>query len=109
MSSAYLTDGWIPSIPLSATLANRGLTTDPCGVPCSGYSGLTPAFRHRAIPCLIFLGAMSLFRIAVWLIRSKHFSISSSMTRLSIPFALELRFKNRYFCASCAERPVLNP
>ncbi len=71
MSSAYRTDWWMSSIPLSAILANKGLTTPPCGVPCEGYSGLTPASRHRKIPSLMPNGAMSRSMIDEWLILSK--------------------------------------
>jgi hypothetical protein len=89
--------------------ALRRAPTPPWGVPCSGYSGLIPFFRDRNIPILVPFGAMSFSIIVEWLILSKHFSMSSSNTRLSIPWALELRFKNSIFCASCAERPGLNP
>ena len=58
MSSAYLTDGCISSIPLSAMLAKSGLTTPPWGVPCSGNSGCIPAFRHRKIPIFSPFGAI---------------------------------------------------
>jgi hypothetical protein len=94
MSSAYRIDVsyhrpsrylWILSIPLSAMLANKGLTTPPCGVPCSGNSGLVPAFKQRNMPALMPLGAIRFSIIVVWLIRSKHFSISSSITLLLIP------------------------
>ena len=51
-------DWCISSIPLSAILASNGLTTPPCGVPCSGNPGLTPDFRQRNIPVLMPLGAM---------------------------------------------------
>ena len=37
----------------------NGITTPPCGVPGSGNSGLTPAFRQRNIPVLMSLEAMS--------------------------------------------------
>ena len=91
------------------TIASSGLTTPPWQVPCSGNSGLTPAFRHRKIPSFIALGAMSRFMMEVWLILSKHLDISSSMTRFPFPLAKERRFENRTFCASCALRPGLNP
>ena len=97
------------SIPFNAMFARRGLTTPPCGVPCSGNSAFIPAFKHRKIPSFRQEGAIKLSIIELCEILSKHFSISSSITLLSIPFALEFRFENRYFCASCAERPVLNP
>jgi len=61
----------------------RTTPTPPWGVPCSGNSGLTPALRQRKIPFFMPCGAMRLSMIAVWLILSKHFSISSSMTRFS--------------------------
>lgn len=46
---------------------------------------------------------MRLSIMVVWLILSKHFSISSSMTRLLIPFELDFRFSCRIFWASCAD------
>ena len=49
------------------------------------------------------------FRLSVGCDLSKHFSISSSITRFSIPLALEFKLLNSCICASCAERPVLNP
>ena len=119
ISSAYRIDGSNQpplvlyscklSIPLSAMLASSGLTTPPCGVPWSGNPIFVPALRHRKIPSFNPEGAIRLSMIAEWLIRSKHFSISNSITRLLIPFTLELRLSNRYFWALCAERPVLNP
>lgn len=53
-------------MPLRATFANSGLTTPPGGVPCPGYLGLTADFRHRKIPVLMPLGAMSRFIIDSW-------------------------------------------
>jgi hypothetical protein len=49
----------------SRTLGNwyNGLTTPPCGVPCSGNSGLIPVFRQRNIPVLMPFGAMSRSRM----------------------------------------------
>ena len=41
--------------------------------------------------------------MVVWLILSKHFSISSSMTRLLIPLQMERRLICRIFWASCAD------
>ncbi len=45
MSSAYLTDWWIFSIPLRAILANRGLTTAPCGVRKFGIFWVDSCFQ----------------------------------------------------------------
>ncbi len=79
------------------------------GLRSSVNSELTPDFKHRNIPVFIPVGAMSRSIMDEWLILSKHFSISSSITRFSNPFDVERRLSNRYFCALCAERPVLNP
>ncbi len=87
----------------------RSAPTPPCGVPCSGNPGFTPDLRQRKIPVLMPIGAMSLSMMDEWLILSKHFDISSSMTRFSIPRLWLCKFAYKIFCASCAERPVLNP
>ena len=85
MSSAYRILVCIDSIPLSAMLANKGLTTPPCGVPCSGNSRFIPALRHRNIPNLSDAGAINLSMIVLWEIRSKHFLMSNSITRFKYP------------------------
>ncbi len=62
-------------------LANSGDTTPPCGVPCEGNSGLMPDFRQRPKPFVMNSGAITRSKIALWLMRSKHFSMSSSKIR----------------------------
>ena len=65
--------------------------------PVKGIRSLTPALRQRYIPVLIPIGAMSRSIIDVWLILSKHFSISSSRIRFSLPLLIERRLLNRTF------------
>ena len=88
------------SIPLSAMLARSGLTTPPWGVFWLGNCGLIPLLRHRRKPPLMYSGAITLSKIALWLMRSKHFSMSISMTRLFFPFCWLLRFRNRILVES---------
>ncbi len=83
MSSAYLITWCSSSTPFNAMLARSGLTTPPCGVPCSGNSGLTPAFRHLRVPVKILVGAIISLSMTEWLRRSKHLEMSISRTLFS--------------------------
>lgn len=96
-SSADRTDLCMFSIPSSAILASNGLITPPWGVPCFGNSGLMPDFQHLHNPDLIYCGAITRFISSLWLILSKHFSMSSSKILFIVPLPWEFRFWNQNF------------